>query len=420
MTESESITLNLPGPATREWWLPSKAKAVAWERSEDDGKSKPSDTAGYGFSAFSCHSYPLWISSDDPEIIGRIAMTELELLNAPLAGRQAESQVILRTVASDGPRTLIQAVVIPAQLEEPTPHKAVRLQQFFPACFAFAFPRRSILLWREMNRWVVGFSRDGVPVHFQGFGRGALDDDVATEILCLLADLESRLQVDEISGVVVWSDGQDNDGLLASAEIVGKRLNLPVECVPRPEPDTLRVADIGSVPEAIVLEREESRRRSKGMAIANAVAFVYVLAVAAGVMSLFLKQRSNEQLAQRIAEQKPQAEAVRDARDRWAVMRQSVEVDSYPVELFHRVASLLPPQGVRLTLFEIRGDQIIVKGEASSLPTWIKFKADLENSPELKDYEWRQGTPDGQGDTEKFTAYGNYRFASIDTEFDES
>ena len=138
MKDSESMTLNLPGCDGRQWWQPSRSRGSedGWECSKDDGKSKPSDTAGYGFSAFSCHSYPLWISSDQPAIIGQIAMNELELLNAPLSGRQAESQVVLRTVAQEGPRTLLQAVVIPSELETPPPHKSVRLQRFFPACFA--------------------------------------------------------------------------------------------------------------------------------------------------------------------------------------------------------------------------------------------------------------------------------------------
>ena len=53
----------------------------------------------------------------------------------------------------------------------------------------------------------------------------------------------------------------------------------------------------------------------------------------------------------------------------------------------------------------------IIRGEASNVPMAIKFKADLENSPELKDYEWRQTQPQIEGDTATFAAYGNHRFA---------
>jgi hypothetical protein len=407
------MTLNLPGRDGRQWWQPPRGRGGegGWERSVDDGKTKPSDVAGYGFSAFSCHSYPLWISSDEPAIIGQIAMNELELLNAPLSGRQAESQVVLRTVGNEGPRTLIQAVVIPSELETPPPHKAVRLQHFFPACFAFPFPRNSVVLWRESQRWVVGFCRSGKLVHFQGFGRGPLDDNAAGEIHCLLADLESRQQISTPESVVVWTeDGDDLESVETQAKLVGDRLKLPVESRPHPAPVVSLTADVDCVPEAVVRQREEQRSRAKTTAIANAVAFVYVLAVAAAVTSLYLKQRSNKILAQTVADRAPAAAAVRDARNRWETMHNALEVDSYPVELFHRVASLLPPKGVRLTHFEIRGQQIIIRGEASNIPKAIKFKADLENSPDLKDYEWRQTQPQIEGDTATFAAYGNHRF----------
>ena len=408
------MTLNLPGCDGRQWWQPPRSRGSedGWERSKDDGKSRPSNTAGYGFSAFSCHSYPLWISSDEPAIIGQIAMNELELLNAPLSGRQAESQVVLRTVAQEGPRTLLQAVVIPSELETPPPHKSVRLQRFFPACFAFPFPRSSVVLWRESQRWAVGFCRSGKLVHFQGFGRGPLDENAAGEVACLLADLDSRQQIDAPESVVVWTE--EGDGIAsveAQAKVVADRLGLPVESRPHPTPVVSLTGDVNCVPEAIVRQREEQRRRAKTTAIVNAVAFVYVLAVAAAVTSLYLKQRSNKVLAQAVAERAPAAEAVRDARDRWETMHNAVEVDNYPVELFHRVASLLPPKGVRLTHFEVRGQQIIIRGEASNIPMAIKFKSDLENSPDLKDYEWRQTMPQIEGDTATFAAYGNHRFA---------
>jgi hypothetical protein len=90
-------------------------------------------------------------------------------------------------------------------------------------------------------------------------------------------------------------------------------------------------------------------------------------------------------------------------------------VDNYPVELFHQVASVFPEKGLRLTHFEIRenGD-IVLRGEASSVPLANGFKADLENSPGLGAYRWTVPPPQIEGETATFLATGAYRFAKVD------
>lgn len=64
-----------------------------------------------------------------------------------------------------------------------------------------------------------------------------------------------------------------------------------------------------------------------------------------------------------------------------------------------------------MTVFEVREDgQIVVRGEASSVPIAIGFKADLENAPTLKDYEWNIPPPVPEGDIATFSAFGTYRY----------
>ncbi|MCB1093752.1 MAG: hypothetical protein KDL87_19585, partial [Verrucomicrobiae bacterium] len=98
----------------------------------------------------------------------------------------------------------------------------------------------------------------------------------------------------------------------------------------------------------------------------------------------------------------------------WEAVELALDVNRYPVELFYQVASLFPEKGLRMTHFEIRenGD-IVVRGEASSPPVAIGFKADLEGAKGLEDYEWNIPAPEIDGDTATFAAFGTYRFAPV-------
>ncbi len=412
MKEQEGTALYFPGETGWEWWKP--ARNGAWTPRKDAPTSaNQQQNALHGFSAFACHSFPVWVSSDDPQITRQIVATELDLMSAPVTPEQSETQLAIRPVGRDGPRRLVQALLIPAELEADAPGGAEWVG-FFPSPCALPVPRRRIALWRELGRWVVAFSREGRLVHFQSFGQGGLDGDRVREVACLYAELEGRDQVDMVEGVVIWSDSAEGSVPGESLELLTKILGVPVEIQPRPAPDTSLAAGIDVVPEAIVRERLQRRDRRRALQMACAIAAIYALVVAAAVLSLYRKQQVNRRLEKEIAILGPEAEVVRDARDRWDRLSPAVDADRYPVEVFHRVASLLPQKGIRLTHFEVRGNQVVVRGEASNVHLAISFKGLLEKSPELKDYEWRQPQPDIKGDTATFVAFGNYRYALTD------
>ena len=108
----------------------------------------------------------------------------------------------------------------------------------------------------------------------------------------------------------------------------------------------------------------------------------------------------------RVAQLSPEAELVRQARDKWEALSPAIEANRFPIEIFHQVAVLLPPKGIRLSEFEIRQGKITIRGEASNVPTAIKFKADLENSQTLSAYQWQVPPPQIKGDTARFVAFG--------------
>ena len=87
------------------------------------------------------------------------------------------------------------------------------------------------------------------------------------------------------------------------------------------------------------------------------------------------------------------AGAVRREQARWQVFDAATNPDQYPVELFQRIASLLPPEGIRLKQFDIEPNKIMITGEASTVGHAKKFQSDVTGSPQLKQYTWNFPQP---------------------------
>ena len=405
MKESTAISaLLVPGEETAEWWRPDRRGE--WRRQE----KAPSASAqcGYTFSAFACHSYPLWINADEDGIMEQIALMELERMGAGQL-EPGSSQLAIRVTHDEMPRRQIQAIQIPSALGDPEIGEH-RWEYFVPSPCLYPYPRHRIVIWKELGRYVAAFTREGRLVHFHGFGKGGLSEESGREMACLAGELSTRRLIDSVDAVLLWT-GENEDPAAAAA--LQNSLGLPVEMGPRPRPDPGSAPALDLVPETVVSERvrkEETKRRNWTMLL---IAAGYMAIVGLGIFDLLRRDNRNQVLYERIQQLQPASESVREARAQWESVGPAVDVERFPVEIFHRVASLLPPKGVRLTQFEIQGnDQIILRGEARSVPVAVQFKAALESSPDLRGYDWDVPQPDSSGATTRFIAYGTYRFGN--------
>jgi hypothetical protein len=401
-----SLWLRLPGPTGWEWWSRGGGSGEAKLSPEPP---KMGERVVYGFDSGSCDSVPTWVSSADPEIIGPVLQMELERLGVrPSSG--PGRHMGWRSAGSDGPRRLIQTITAPGNLEPGSQGRAADWTGFHPSPLFFRPPARSIVLWRELDRWIVGFENHEAWIHFQSLGPGELDANLLREIQCLQLELEGRRMVGTIDSLIIWSDG----GPVAAAfrDEAQQILGVPVRVSPKPSPTLGLTEGWTYEPAEIATERERQANARRWMQLALVAALVYVLLIGAGVADLMLARRTNAELRAEVDRQEPAAAVVREAKERWEGVELALDVDRYPVELFFQVAKLFPEKGLRMTHFEVREDgQIVVRGEASSVPVAIGFKADLEGAEGLKDYEWNIPAPEIQGDTATFVAFGTYRFA---------
>lgn len=409
---SQPHWLRLPGPTGWEWWTRGSGNAGDWKPSAEPPKS--GERLAYGFDSAACDSVPAWVSSGDPEIIASVIAMELEGLGIRVPAGPGR-HLGWRPVGSDGPRRLVHAIVVPGQIDAASRGRATDWSGFFPAAVAFRPPARAIVLWRELDRWMVGFEHHEQWIHFQSLGPGDLDADLLREIQCLQLELEGRRMSGTIDSLTIWSDGEPVKAALRDE--AQQILGLPVRVSPRPTPSPALVDGWHYEPAEIALERDRQANIRRWMQLGLVAALVYVLLIGAGVADLLVARRTNAAMAARIDELSPTADVIREAKARWEAVELALDVDRYPVELFYRVANLFPEKGLRMTHFEIREDgQIVVRGEASSVPVAIGFKSDLENAQGLGDYEWNIPAPEIDGDTATFVAYGTYRYAPVTDE----
>jgi hypothetical protein len=122
----------------------------------------------------------------------------------------------------------------------------------------------------------------------------------------------------------------------------------------------------------------------------GALAFVFVLVAALGAFAarVALRERTLALEMTRLDDLEPELVSIREAREAWEDMRTAVNPELYPVEALFQLVSLLPPEGIRLTRFEVREDGMVLDGEASSLGHGIEFRDKLVGAPAFQRWRW--------------------------------
>ena len=107
--------------------------------------------------------------------------------------------------------------------------------------------------------------------------------------------------------------------------------------------------------------------------------------------------------------------AIQKTAERWRKVEEAVNPGFYPVEVLYQVSSLLPPDGMRLTSFEVEKGKVTLRGEASTAPAAFKFAEDIKAKPELQLFNWQMPSPtlrpDGRAE---FAIEGDPKFAKTD------
>jgi hypothetical protein len=330
-------------------------------------------------------SLAVWVPGEDPSIFGDLVFTQLELRG--LAGRSREATSFAwREIAREGNEALLHAVVLPSHLAPRYWHGEVTDYAVSPACLPL--PADTVSIWQEEGGWVAAVTRDKELLHFQPLTEHAPDAAMALEVWMLLAPLEAGRMLGAGTSVLVFHEGPESPDLEDWRNAGG----LPVETHPLPPPVRPdRPLDCVPLPvRDVQTAKVASARRQRLALIAAAVYFLIVLGLAANTLRLHWQARSLQADIDRDADA---VAATKEAMQRWNSLDAALDPAGYPLEILFQTAKLLPPEGVRLTLFETNLGRVIIQGEAKDFTAAQLYMDAVKKSKALSSYIWTAENP---------------------------
>lgn len=329
-------------------------------------------------------AFPFWLEATEESVVREMALLEVEMRGLA-SGDRLRSDVEIHLLRAEEGKTLVRAVVYPADWP-------AHLPSLHGAGFG-ASPALAVLgddtvhLWREGDDLVAAVMWRGVLV---GWDTTDANDDegmIASWLNCLRLQLREELGITESlrlrdwTGIFAETPGgfRSDRGFTENDRAQGAIPVLP-----------------GSEPWLPFDLRQAARVRRERMALARAaggaLAALAVLALAVGfaLAGLHWKER---QADQEIARLENAIAPIRHAALRWSRIESAVDERFFPLEMLHVVVASLPSTGVRLTMFEMSPEKILVEGEAGNVGAATEFFQKLRQNPEAGGVEWEMPSP---------------------------
>ncbi|HXM04440.1 MAG TPA: hypothetical protein VN939_17650 [Chthoniobacterales bacterium] len=351
-------------------------------------------------------SYATWVPTADKQLVPE--MVQMQLEKRGLVQRQSfASSVDVRILEVQEERSLVLAVVL---LPDLAPELAVgNAVRFEPEPFILPLPQDRLIVWRERQRLAMTISRGRDPIHFQVLSADEVSDESVNEIRCILLQLESQHMINELLGLALWGDFNDEEVATFQQGLALKTFR---ESVP---PPSLPATPSRLLPPQVSVLHEKAKRRRRVRRLVAAAVGAYLLGILAIVGYIFWQQNRITQLQNQLSADLPTVTAVQGTADQWRKVEWAVDPKLYAVELLHQVADLLPPQGMRLTAFQIEKGKLILHGEASTAAAAFKFNEDIKQNAAMKLFRWDMKSPSLRPDGRaEFIIEGEPTVAKVD------
>ena len=351
-------------------------------------------------------SYATWVPSADREVVPE--MVQMQLEKRGLVQKQsAAASLDVRILEVQEERSLALAIVLlPDLAPELATENAVR---FEPEPYTLPIPQDRLIIWRERQRLAMTISRGRDPIHFQVLTMEEVSDESVNEIRCILLQLESQHLINELLGLALWGDFSDEEVERLQQGLALKTFR---ESVP---PPSLPAIASKLLPAQVSVLHEKARRRRRIRRLIAAAAGIYLLGILSMIAYIFWQQSQITQLQNRLTAELPTVSAVQGTADQWRKVQWAVDPKLYAVELLHQVADLLPPQGMRLTAFQIEKGKVLVRGEASTAAAAFKLNEDIKQNAALKLFQWDMKSPSLRPDGRaEFIIEGEPSVAKVD------
>lgn len=377
--------LSLPGEEHREMWR-CRADGV-WELTSSGTTLKEGVLV---LEALSLDSAPFWARASQE---GELVLKDITALHWEALGYDESDEGRSWScwkIAEENGRVLVGTVALARESSSESwldqmPQSCEISPQVYP------IPSHQAALWKEMGRYVIAFQGATALVHFTTLSSRQLNAEAAQEIDEIMSALDVREMLPKLKGCRVWCDSE-TDFLPALKNVLEA---VPVIVEPRPAPRLPALPSEIDPPELAQRRHLISKkRRATRLLLLGTLVYASVFAIWAGWLAYRDDQLAGKEKA--LQQMEPELAVIREAQLRWQALEAATNPDQYPVEIFHRIASLLPAEGIRLEEFvfdTIDAKKMVVRGQASSSGEAVKFLANIKNSDLLKKYPWDAPVP---------------------------
>jgi hypothetical protein len=400
--KSQSYFLRAVGGEEWELWTFSEGKRPQFVRRLPAPGEAPRNTI-VALPTQQTVTFPAWVATTDRDVIPEILHLQLEKRGL-LSKNENGSVMDYRVIETRGNRALAVATVLQPDFPEELTFE--RASRFEPSVYTFALPQDRLVIWREKEHLAVAATRGKEPLIAQILGDRELSETAATELKCIVLQLQFQDLCNNLLGVHLWGSFSAEE-----TERIQKVLGLRVTCDTVPPPSLPATRSKLLPPEVSILHAKK-RRRSQIWSGIGFLGALYLLGIAAFAGYLYWQRHVAAHLRKQIREQTPTVAAIQKTAERWRQVEAAVNPKLYPVELLYQVSSLLPPDGMRLTGVEVEKGKVTIRGEASTAPAAFKFAEDIKAKPELQMFTWQMPSPtlrpDGRAE---FAIEGDPKFA---------
>jgi hypothetical protein len=278
---------------------------------------------------------------------------------------------------------LVRAVVFPVDLTSEL--SGLNYRHFEASPLLLPLAPDSANLWMENGELVLCLTRGGSVIAWETLDATSTPEDLRVWIRLFLLQLRAEGVIDEIRS---W---YDFTGTLQDAD----RILPPGASFSPPGPvDPILPAELSSWKPASaisIIQRADRTRQIRGILKYAALAYLVLLAAALGYIGALKLQLASatskrNSLSSEVERFAPTSRA-------WQAVASTVETSQFPLEILHKLVRNLPPTGIRLTLMDMSGDNVIVEGEATSISLPAGFLAALESDGEFHEVAWEMAPP---------------------------
>lgn len=341
---------------------------------------------------------PFWVEASDASLARDMAVLEVEMKGLS-AGERLETDVEIRILQQEESRVLVLAMVYPS--EWPATLAMLRGSRYLPTPLVSALSNNTVHLWRELDDLVAVVVWEDSVIFWETMHWTTESDEIGAWLECLMLELQGDLGIQGGFLLKEWC------GIFAEVPEQFRRDPIILEEDRLSGPSLLPDPRTGTwAPPAQRLEQTAAKGRKR---TARVAAFAALLLFCAAVLAGAAAFRVEWQIREADAElQLLEAELapLQSVASRWTLVESAIDLRFHPLEILRSVVTAIPSAGVRLTVFEMSPDRVVVEGEADNVSSATAFFKAIE-SAEDKGLRWEMAPPSLQpNNTARFAITG--------------